>query len=55
MLVYVVIIHLCDYSLGGDEKLLATEREGQSSTISTGSGIPVQFAFETLQTFLKRI
>lgn len=48
MLAYVVIIHLCDYSFGDDKKLLAAEREGQSGSTSTGSGIRVQFAFETL-------
>lgn len=53
VLVYVVLIHLCDYSFGDDKKLLATERVGQSGTTSTGSGICVQFVFETLQAFLK--
>lgn len=36
MLVYLVIIHLCDYSFGDDKKLLATKRVGQSGITSTG-------------------
>lgn len=36
VLVYPVIIHLCDYSFGDDKKLVATKRVGQSGTTSTG-------------------